>query len=188
MIKIDCLDSNDLEFLEELSHELNTQTNDHNANPVFWGIQDVVESPPLANGYGNTYVIWEKEEGHEIYNSNQDTLYYFIEMMKQHDDYYGEHLCMSDEDIENEILLEYHDCPFDFISDHNIDGYYDEGNIEVDYELVTSTGSFLTKKAALEHIELNRHNYKNPRTYAMTAFRNYEYEQLIDILKKFNKS
>lgn len=31
----------DIEFLRDLQHELNTQPNDGNADPVFWGIIQV---------------------------------------------------------------------------------------------------------------------------------------------------
>lgn len=37
------LNEKDYEFLKELQHELNTQENDGNANPVFWGVEETVE-------------------------------------------------------------------------------------------------------------------------------------------------
>lgn len=176
--------SEDISFLEELSNELSTQTTDHNADPVFWGIRDEVQTPPLAEDYGDTYIIWEVEEGHEVYNSKQDNLSYFIQQMQEHDDCYGESLKMSSNKIKEEILEKYQDDPYEFIREHDLEEYYRDGNIDINYELVTSTGAFLTKRAALEHIKMNRHNYKNPHTYAMTAFRNPEFERLISILKK----
>jgi hypothetical protein len=45
------------------------------------------------------------------------------------------------------------------------------------------SGAFLTKRACKQHIEGNKHHYDRPRTYANTAYRNYELERLLKILK-----
>ena len=44
--------------------------------------------------------------------------------------------------------------------------------------------SFLTEKACREHIECNRHHYRNPVDYLNYAFRNPEMEKLLRILSK----
>lgn len=183
------LTENDIEFLKELSHELNTQTNDYNADPVFWGIRDEVKSPPLADGYGDCYVIVDTDDYYEIYSSDghTDNIDSFIRAMKNHE---GSLQCdgkdMTEEEIEKSIRDNFIDCPYDFIVEHDLEEFYSEFNVNITYELVTNTGAFLTKRAALNHIELNRHHYKNPHTYAMTAFRNYEFGKLIEIIKKIN--
>ena len=51
------------------------------------------------------------------------------------------------------------------------------------YEVVDEA-VFLTKKACMEHIKKNAHNYNDPHTYVMTAFRCPEYERLLKILKE----
>ena len=180
------LNEEDIEFLKELSHELNTQPNDGNADPVFWGIRQEISSPPLQDGYGDTYVIWESSEGHEVYNSEDNNLDKFIEYMQQEDieDEDGNEL--SPEDIRKEIEDNYLDEPYDFIREHNLEDSYGEGTINYEYQLTDQTGAFLTKRAAQEHIKLNHYHYNKPHTYAMTAWRNYEFEQLIKILKKLN--
>ena len=49
---------------------------------------------------------------------------------------------------------------------------------------VVDEAVFLTKKACTEHIKKNAHNYNDPHTYVMTAFRCPEYERLLKILKE----
>ena len=38
------INESDYEFLKELQHELNTQTNDGNADPVYWGVLEDYEA------------------------------------------------------------------------------------------------------------------------------------------------
>ena len=45
------------------------------------------------------------------------------------------------------------------------------------------SGAFLTKRACKQHIEANKHHYDRPRTYANTAYRNFELARLLKILK-----
>jgi hypothetical protein len=45
------------------------------------------------------------------------------------------------------------------------------------------SGAFLTKRACQQHIEGNKYHYREPHTYANTAYRNYELERLLKILK-----
>ena len=45
------------------------------------------------------------------------------------------------------------------------------------------SGAFLTKRACKQHIETNKYHYNQPRTFANTAYRNYELERLLKILK-----
>ena len=48
------------------------------------------------------------------------------------------------------------------------------------------TGCFLTKRAAKKHIELNGYHHNNPKTYAMTAWRNPEFEKFMDIFENLD--
>jgi hypothetical protein len=45
------------------------------------------------------------------------------------------------------------------------------------------TGAFLTKRACKEYIERFGYNHYKPHTYAMTAYRNFELERLLKILR-----
>lgn len=50
-------------------------------------------------------------------------------------------------------------------------------------KISTDTGCFLTKRACQEYIDKYKYNHSNPHTYAMTAYRNYELEHLLRIIK-----
>jgi hypothetical protein len=55
--------------------------------------------------------------------------------------------------------------------------------VDKKWELSDDTGAFITKRACQEYIDKYGYNHSNPHTYAMTAFRNHEYEKLINTLK-----
>ena len=44
----------DYELLKDLQHELNTQTNDGNADPVYWGVMEH-RMEPAPEGCGDVY-------------------------------------------------------------------------------------------------------------------------------------
>lgn len=58
--------------------------------------------------------------------------------------------------------------------------------MEEDDVLSQTTNCFLTKKAAQEYIKNYSYNHTNPRIYAMTAYRNFEFEHLLNILTNLN--
>ena len=51
----------DYEFLKELQHELNTQENDGNADPLFWGVEETCEECRGADGDfgGDPYIRYD---------------------------------------------------------------------------------------------------------------------------------
>ena len=51
-------------------------------------------------------------------------------------------------------------------------------------DVIAPDTMFITKKSCQEHIEKNGYHYKQPHTYAMTAWRNPEVERLYKILKE----
>ena len=62
----------DYEFLKDLQNELNTQENDCNADPVFWGVEETVEECRGGDGEygGDPYITfddgkWSLEEAVE---------------------------------------------------------------------------------------------------------------------------
>lgn len=170
---LDNLTEEDIKFLKELSYKLNTQTNDGNADPVFWGIRD--------------YKIYQNEIDGQylaLYEADDDTVLYEEHLNNI------EHLknLLIEEYPNLKLSLEHLDC-----IDGIIDLLEDEGiEIEIShYDLwpciSDQTGAFLTKEAAQEHLNKNHYHYsKDAHTYAMTAWRNPEFEQLINIIRKLN--
>lgn len=51
---------------------------------------------------------------------------------------------------------------------------------EQDFDL--EAGVFLTAKACDEHIRLNHYHYTNPRSYGISAWRNYEMQDIMKLI------
>jgi hypothetical protein len=70
----------DYEFLKDLQNELNTQENDGNADPVFWGVEETVEECRGGDGEygGDPYITfddgkWSLEEAIEVRDQTIET-------------------------------------------------------------------------------------------------------------------
>ena len=182
----------DYEFLKELQNELNTQTNDGNANPVFWGVMEKVERA-VPDGCGTTYIqcddttltledAIEKVEDH-LASMPEDEKIFFVGTF----DGFGytktqRNLDEEWEAVDKESITEV----FDFME---LELKWNDIHLvdisEFD-ELSRYTGAFLTKRACQEYIDKFGYNHRKPRTYAMTAYRNFELERLLKILKNIN--
>lgn len=163
-------------FLKELQHELNTQETDGNADPVFWGVLEDKEDV-TAEGYGVPKIVCEES----VY-----TLKEAVDRIE----------CLLDEDEnfteQRDTWCEVDKGDIDAVADF-MENEIGETRAEViDFvtvpEICRYTGAFLTKRACKKYIENYGYNHNNPRTYAMTAFRNYELENLLNILKNLNFS
>ena len=160
----------DYEFLKDLQHELNTQTNDGNADPVYWGVIETREEP-VPEDYGEA----------RFYNCDGDCSVMTL----------NETVEWVDENIEDEDLaflwdtLDHEDLDTVFLFIHDKMGIGDAELIEVEERSFISreTGAFLTKRACQEYICRYGYNHSRPHTYAMTAYRNYELAQLLKILR-----
>jgi hypothetical protein len=159
----------DLEFLKDLQHELNTQDNDGTADPLYWGVLEEKEEyvpegcgePRISHDDGS----WTLEEAVESVN----------EVINEYDqDAQDEWKDIWKDDAEDVCNFMRETLKWDFC-----DVYYVE---KVD-RISNYSGAFLTKRACKQHIEKNHYHYDNPRTYAMCAYRNYELERLLKILK-----
>lgn len=161
----------DFEFLKELQHELLTQPNDGNADPVYWGVLEDYEA-----------LTFEGEGEARI--PHDDGAYDLEELVgKINDD--SEYFSVSVKSEWNAVNKKDLDEVMDFIKKN-----WNEGNIigepywvEIKEKVSRDTGAFLTKRACQEYIKKYGYNHRNPRTYAMTAYRNYELERLLKILK-----
>lgn len=165
-MKVSNLTEEDIKFLKELKHELNTQDNRITANPRFYQIQS---EKFVGNVYkeGEYFEVLHDGESIGIFEYSRDG----VEELKQHlREYYDE-----DEEKLKEI---------EEIETYNLDN--SELNLECivgDYEHVY-VNAFLTEKACKRHIEGNKHHYRNPVDYLQFAFRNPELERVLDILSK----
>lgn len=172
--------SEDKIFLRELQNELKNQTTDGNTQPVFWGIvEEYMQLVP--DGYGDTQMIIE--------DSTRYTIADFIEVVEDYIDIFDK---LEDENAKEEALRNWKEIDkTDAYAIVDFKNYFLGGDAEVfeftkENRLSTYTGAFLTKKSCQKYIEKYGYNHNKPRTFAMTAIRNYELERLLHILTNMN--
>ena len=176
------MNKQDLEFLIDLQHELNTQENDGNADPLYWGIIEDVTRPAYDGCGDGFFAVYD---GESYYDYNIDTLKEILsdEAVEFNDEE------LSDEELEERLaekLAEINAA----VTLHGLKELFDDEielyDYESTYEVITGTGAFLTKREAKRYAETYYYNHKNARTYALTAYRNFELERLLKILKETN--
>lgn len=159
----------DYEFLKDLQHELNTQTNDGNAEPVYWGVRE----------YNYELTLEGEGEPRITYDDGAYTLEEAVEAVNE---------CIGDYDEETQTEWNGIDK-----TDADDVAYFMKETLKWDYSdiywveekarITNETGAFITKRACKEYIQRYGYNHCRPHTYAMTAYRNYELGQLLKILK-----
>lgn len=157
------------DFLHELQHELLTQPTEGNANPVFWGVIEEKEIG-VPDGCGEPRIYL----GDGVVSTLEEAVAYVNEWIEDGDD--------EIKYVWNEVDNEWPENVADFIKTY-IDRQCRVVWLDKKWELSDKTGAFITKHACQEYIDRYGYNHSNPHTYAMTAFRNHEYEKLINILK-----
>jgi hypothetical protein len=160
----------DYEFLKDLQHELKTQTNDGNADPVYWGVMETKEyAAPSGCGeekihLGDGMVVDLKEAVRHVRE-------YLPDYQKKVGKFWEEEV---DKDDIEEVA--------DFIR-NMMEMQADIVEVEERSFISRETGAFLTKRACQEYITRCGYNHSRPHTYAMTAYRNHELGRLLKILK-----
>lgn len=194
------LSQDDINFLKDLQHELNTQDTVGQCNPRFWVIK----------GTEKIYRV-EDADGYELYDtdcceviaSNMKEIAEFIKdneldeicecdgrmreityeppmfgfgsgtihIITKEDDYDNEETLENLNDIK-EWLEENTNCNYEVISYKIVPKIYEDT-------------MFLTQKDAEDHLRANDYHYSNDaHTYAMTAWRSRRVEKLIKILQE----
>ena len=167
------LSNEEYEFLKELQHELNTQETDGNAQPVFWGVEETVEECRGEYGDfgGDPYIR---------YDDGKWTLEEAIEEVNENIIDYPQDIISEWEDVDKTCVEDV----YEFMSERlKWDTVYGVVYIEKVERVTPFTGAFLTKRACKNYIERYGYNHNNPHTYAMTAYRNFELQKLVNIIK-----
>lgn len=171
------LNEEDLNFLKELANKRLTQEKDGCADPVFWMVYDT-QSVYREDGSEIGFYIDDELVYSTAWTFNKQTLEEFK------NDCIEDGLVSSD-DLDDFKAIEDNDDLFNYI-----DGFRDINiglsRFDKEYFISSSSGPFLTKEAAIEHIKSNKHHYsKDVTTYGMVGWRNPEFEQLMKIIEKF---
>lgn len=178
------LSNEDLDFLIRLKDRLNTQKNDYQAHPVFWGIGENKRIYGVDENYeydGVSLVDYDL-----IFDCSDEDFDNFLEyILENYEEEYDKKYSFKNslrnimEDFYDVESI--HEWSIVWLKEfgYNFQKVYYRNNHEVSKE----TGCFLTKEECIKHIKSNRYHYKNPHPYAMTAWRNREFERLIDIVR-----
>ena len=160
----------DYEFLKDLQHELKTQDNDGTAQPLYWGVMDYHDE-----------LTWEGDGQPRITTDDEPmTLDEAVEMVNEDIEDYPEEVQEVWKDVDKEdaddvayFMREVLDWDFSEV-------YW----VEQKGRIANGFGAFLTKRACQEYLKKYGYNHSpKAHTYAMCAFRNFELERLLNILK-----
>lgn len=171
----------DIQFLQNLQAKLNAadnnqEMNDCQANPRFWVILESRLVPADEEHGGEPYILDGECAQPLTLEEFVDTIDY--DMKRARDD---DELLRSWDDTDKKsissvltfvkVQLGWHDTQVTYLGE---------------LDAIAENTFFLTKEAAEKHIQLNRHHYRNPRTYAMTAWRSPEFERFFNLFKQFD--
>lgn len=169
----------EIQFLKNIQHEMNTQDNVGQADPRYWVIRN------YKKVYGKEL---NNPDGISIYDPNSCNTIIQID-----------YEFFNTDGVIEEILKELEKDEYELSEDEidNIKTAYDmeslverleeiesyEFHITEYEEIPEDSGMFLTHEAAIDHLERNHYHYaENAHTYAKTAWRSKE-EKLWEILQ-----
>ena len=180
-----------------LQKELNTQTNDGNAQPIYWGIMDYKRyyndngTPILCNASEQITLESNKDIADYIkdelniyvheYNNYKITVIETLKSDENNQDIINQHLKNDDD----KILFGMNDC-LEFLQDYESEWelrYYE------DVSYIVPNLVFLTRQSAEDYLKAKSyHHSDDAHTYAMTALYNPIVERLWEILREVDFS
>lgn len=164
------LTQEDIKFLKELAHDLKTQDTDCTATPVFFQIMQRKDIYGIDSDYADDMCI--------VIGDEYDTFTAFGDAIDFCEEYFSDSCNGEEWEMvkESNSLEEIHE----FLKDIEIDSTYTGYQKNHEYE-----NSFLTRRACEMHIKRNHYHYKTPVVYTNHAWRNPEFERLMQIVQKF---
>jgi hypothetical protein len=167
----------DYEFLKDLQNELKTQENDGNADPVFWGVEETVEECRGGDGEygGDPYITYDDGKW-----SLEEAIEEVEDELKNNPEYSDEWLHKEWEEVDKSCAEDVYEFMTGML---HWEGIYGVVYVEDVKRVTPFTGAFITKRACKEYIRKYGYNHNDPHTYAMTAYRNFELQKLINILR-----
>ena len=178
----------DLGFLEQLQHELNTQPHLCQADPRFWVIRDYEYREATESDEIDAVGLFEDGEGETMSLEEAVMRAYKDELDLGGEDHAKEWLedkwLKLDENgaVQPQYLLI--DTFKDVVEDYAEHNMMTCVFLTKQWKIVANT-MFLTLREAKDHLETNYYHYTNEaRTYAMTAWRSPDVAQLIKLLRE----
>lgn len=184
---------NDLNFLNELQHELRTQDTMYTAEPVYWGIC-YEEYYPTADEYADDIILVDSNEGTALARGVNDIRNYISENYKELYEIY----CKQDNiDLNKTNTYELQEFTLwmkNETTQMSVENKELFDNIELLSLIPVSKITkimpdlfFLTHKDAVDHLTKYSYNYnKSARPYCMHAERSGSYEKLLNLLQEID--
>lgn len=187
------LTPNDIEFLKELQHELNTQDSMGNRAPRFWVIKESREACVHKDDNYDFIIITDNESGEEIQTMNElfdlltritaDRSYpYLIE--KNHD---GNIVVTNTDTDYTDVIRSITDETAYILNGLTGENDRFTTNFVSKEPCIVPDTLFLTHRACEEHLKKYGYNYtSDAHAYAMTADRSPEFETLLNLLQRID--
>lgn len=178
----------DLGFLEQLQHELNTQPHLCQADPRFWVIRDYEYREATESDEIDAVELFEDGEGETMSLEEAVMRAYKDELDFGGEDHAREWLEDNWLELDESGNVKGRYATIPDITFRNVIENYAKHNmldcvfLTKQWKIVADT-MFLTLREAKDHLETNYYHYTNEaRTYAMTAWRSPDVAQLIKLL------
>jgi hypothetical protein len=173
----------DKEFLKQLQKEMLTQDTVCQANPRFWAVMQTIRDYWVDDSIDGICIydirgcenVYEGEINENLANWLKEE-FDFIEKIESDDSSIELFHGMEDFYIDSIEEIKY------FLNIHAPNKY--SVCYYRDRDGIAENTMFLTLIECKEHIQKNGYHYKNPRSYAMTAWRSPQVSKLYEILEK----
>lgn len=177
----------ELDFLSDLQHELNTQDHVGQADPRFWVIMGQ-EKQVVPSEYEDDVVLYDNDAAEELADGIDDIIKFLNKKFKNDgepweitQEYSGYTIKSKEDDEYDEYLCDLEELET-WLHEHNHKDY--TFHYYSCKPMVYPNTMFLTEKAAATHLRQNDYHYDaTAHTYAMTAWRSPDVEKLIKILQ-----
>lgn len=149
-------------FLKDFMERVNTQDNRATASPFFYQIQETFDEIECACYADKT--VWYDQDEHHIIGETDDDLRKFLK----------DNTCMNDEEKAEVDKFDEFDLE-ERAKDHLIE----KMGVREKQEL---SNFFFTEQACEQHIKVNGHNLRKPRSYVSFSYRNPELLRVMSAL------
>lgn len=191
-VEIHKITDKEIKFLSDLQHELNTQDHVGQADPRFWVIMGK-EKCIVPEGYEDGVTLIDNEAVEEVADNIDDAIVFFNKEFEENGDawviskeYDGYYVTSKEDNDYEECLADLDDLKT-WLNEHNYGRY--TFTCYAYRDKIYENTMFLTEKAAAEHLKANHYHYDEyAHTYAMTAWRSPEVEDIIKILQSVDFS
>ena len=168
------LNSADIEFLKNLQHEMLTQDKVCQASPRFWVVAQYEKIPTSEDSADGSILVCD--DGHEYGEDVKEAI----------------NLLLEDHPEEIPSIYFFEQCNNFFDVIYVLERLGISGFRQVFYEKIHTVQRntfFLTLRECKEHIQKNHYHYNQTvHSYAMTAWRSPQVEQLYEILENVDFS